>query len=60
MTWVLLGGTRSPPIGLTDDDHVAGASLTTNDETIHAVLWLDRKIRDLGRVPGMHAVSLGD
>src|SRR5262249_28744029 len=31
---------------------VSGASLTSNDETIHAVLWRNLKIKDLGTVRG--------
>jgi probable HAF family extracellular repeat protein len=47
-----LGGTRSLPTGLTEEGHVSGMSRTTNNETLHAVLRRNRKINDLGTVPG--------
>jgi len=47
-----LGGTFSNPTGLTDDGHVSGVATTRNDETLHAVLWRNREIKDLETVPG--------
>lgn len=47
-----LGGTQSFPTGFTDRGSISGASLTTDDQFLHAALWRRGKIIDLASPPG--------
>jgi probable HAF family extracellular repeat protein len=47
-----LAGNFSDAAGVNDDGAVAGFSSIDNNQTNHAVVWIEGKARDLGTLPG--------
>jgi len=51
-----LGGTYSEAVGINNKGWIAGSSTTTGDQVIHAALWQNGKLTDLGTLGGPNSV----
>jgi probable HAF family extracellular repeat protein len=52
-----LGGTFSEAVGINNKGWIAGSSTTPSDQVIHAALWRNGKLLDLGTLGGPNSVA---